>query len=511
MTEHQEDRQALQARAIKGVSWTMIHTMVSVPVAFVVNVLIARILGVVDYGRLAYLSSIMDIASGVAASAISMGLIQFGSKAHARGDTDQVVGLLSRSQGFRLLFEFPLIAAVVIATVRIDPALLLAAVVFGVLVPSALSGATTCLLIENKSAAAAQNAMIANLITQAAVLIAALGVGTADAVWSARLAVAAATAALALLWILPSYRTAVLRPRLPHGFPTGFWPFAIPAGAASVLASFVVSRTEVLGLTWMNQEHAAGLFALAFGLAAHLFSPAQALIGPLIPAISSLAEVSPESIRPAFERTVRGAAVIVGFLIGGALPAFTLLVPLIYGSEYQSAMPVLLALGVGSGLMVLSGPIQAFLQARLKGWRLLRINATALLVDVAGMIILIPAFGVWGAVAANLGAALTRMALLLLAELPLLPISWGRFWGLALPTWLGVASGGLSYCAGGLMTHPLVGAVVAGPLGCAFLIAGMWVFRSGLTAADRSAVTHSIPPHLRWAAKLLALTCFRRD
>ena len=41
-------RRELQDRAIKGSMWTVIHTLVSIPLAFIVNVIIARGLGVVE-------------------------------------------------------------------------------------------------------------------------------------------------------------------------------------------------------------------------------------------------------------------------------------------------------------------------------------------------------------------------------------------------------------------------------------------------------------------------------
>lgn len=56
-------RGELQDKAIRGAMWTLLHVAVSLPLAFVVNIVIARVLGVVDYGRLAYLSTVLIIVA----------------------------------------------------------------------------------------------------------------------------------------------------------------------------------------------------------------------------------------------------------------------------------------------------------------------------------------------------------------------------------------------------------------------------------------------------------------
>ena len=61
------------------------HTAISMPLAFVVNIVLARVLGVEDYGRLAYLTSILAIVNSIIAMGVGTGVVQFGSKAHAAG------------------------------------------------------------------------------------------------------------------------------------------------------------------------------------------------------------------------------------------------------------------------------------------------------------------------------------------------------------------------------------------------------------------------------------------
>ena len=501
------NRSKLQSLAVAGASWTMIHTLVSVPLAFLVNIAVTRLLGVVDYGRLAYLSTIMDVVGGLISLGVGVGLLQFGAKAHAAGRRDEVRSLLSKTQGFRLLIDVPILTLVVLAITQTSPLLLAIAIVFGVVAPAALSGAPTCLGIENKTAAAAQNAMIVNVLTQIAVLAAAFWIGTSDAVWAARLALGGVAVATALFWIAPDYRRSVLRPNWPRHFPTGFWGFAIPAGLAGVVGNLVVSRTEVLALEGMNQQAAAGLFALAFGLAGHIFAPAQALIGPLVPAVAGLREVEPDAVAPAFERTVRASATVVALMLAAAVPLFAVLVPLIYGEAFRPSAPVFVALAVGNAVLVLAGPVQAFVQARLSGWPLLWTNLIALGVDVLLMLALIPVLGIWGAVVANLTAALIRLVLLLRGELRGLELGWAVLLRNASPLALGIASCIAAWLLGSSLSaqaglNSVVAAVAAGLLGAALLVGLVRLTGSGLTRADADAIVRGLPAALARPGRL---------
>ena len=507
VSDHGLSRAELQDRAVQGALWTLLHTLLGVPIAFVVNIVIARVLGVVDYGRLAYLSTIMDVVGGIISLGIGTGLIQFASKAHAAGRTHEVVGLLRKTQGFRVLVTGPILSVVVLVIANVDPWLVAAALLFGIAIPSFFGGAPACFAVENKTATGAQNAMVINIVTQALVLLAALALGTADAIWVTRLAMGGIAVAVAMFFIAPAYRRAIIRPTLPLGFPAGFWRFALPAGFAGVLASLVTSRTEVLALTWLNQPAAVGVFALAFGLVGHLLGPAQSLLGPLVPAVSGLHEVDPDAVGRAFARTLRASSTIVAILTAAALPALAFLVPLIYGAEFEEVPPVLLALGIAGGLMVVAGPAQAFLQARLRGGRLLVINIIALVVNVLLMVLFIPPFGVWGAVVANVGASATQVGMLVIGEVRAIGLSWSRALASGLPTVLGAAvSVSVWMAVGALGLAHLLAAFAAGVLGLVGVTLLLWVTRSGLSAGDTAAISRVLPGWLaRLASPWLAL------
>lgn len=492
------DRRALQDKAIRGAAWTMIHTVTSVPIAFAVNILLARILGVAHYGRLAFLMTLMDVVSGVVALGVTTGTLQFGAKAHASGHRDEVRALLSKSQGFRLVFVAPVLTIVVVMVAHVELPILILALVFGVWVPGFFDGATTCLAIENKSAEAAKNAMVVNLLRQAGVVAALLLGGSADVIWAARLALGSIGVGLALLVVDSSYRAAVLRPQLPRHLPSGFWKFVVPTAIASLISTLALSRTEVFFLQWFSDAAAVGVFALAFGLASHIFSPAQALVGPLIPAISGLREVDSAAIVPAFFRTLRTSVIVVGVLCVVGVPALALLIPTLYGSAFGTSAAMFVALSISAGMLVAGAPVGAFVLGRLAARTILIVDVVALVVDVGLAVSLIPIMGGWGAVIANMGGALTLLGLLVNSEVRALGLSWRQLLGVTRSLYLAFTTCVLAWLAvRGLALPALVGAVVAPVAATIVWVFAVRVLRAGLSAGDITALERAVPARLR--------------
>ncbi|UUZ44041.1 oligosaccharide flippase family protein [Janibacter limosus] len=493
----------LQDRAVRGFAWTMIHTVIAIPIGFGVNLLLARVLAPEGYGRLAFLTELIAIAGSVPAMGLTPAMIQFGSKAHAAGRKEEVAGILSSSQGFRLLVVAPLLTALVLLVVDVPWLFLVVAVAFGVWLPAFLDGGPITLFIENKSEVGAQIAMVSNIVVQTCVVASLLWFGTADSVWATRVIATAVGIGLALFAVASRYRRAVLSPRLPRHFPEGFWRFAIPTGTAGLIGSLVASRTEVIFLQWLSTPTQVGLFALAFGVSTHIFAPAQALTGPLIPAVSGLREVGPDRVALAFRRTLRASSTIASLLVAAAVPALTLLLPLLYGRDFRDAAPVLPVLGLVGGLAVSTGPVTAFVLARLSARLMLVANIVALVVDVVLAVALIPSMGLWGAVIANAAGTLTRLTVLLWSETRALRVRPASVVAALLPTVIGALGCTLARLVSGQLPVPVLAqAVVAALVAVTFLIAGMRLTRTGLTRADVAAVERALPRRLEVAGKV---------
>lgn len=506
------NRGDIQRRAVQGVSWTLIHTVVSIPVAFIGTLIVARVLGVVDFGRLAYLTTLMEIVGAVLSAGLGTALVQFGARRHSTSRYGEVEHLLAISQGFRLIIFAPLLIIAVVLVVDVPPPLMLIAIVFGILLPNYFGEASSGLAIENKTAADAKLAMVSNLVTQAAVVAAVLIVGQADAVWATRIAAAGLAAVLALIPLRASYRRAVLRPKLPRRFPTGFWSFAIPTGVSLLVAQLVMSRTEVVILEAMSAPEAVGVFALAFGVAGNVFAPARAFTGPLIPALSSLSETTDSTtMGRAFARTLRASSTVSGILIAGGIPAIAVLVPVLYGTDFAGAALPVVVLGCAGGIAVASTPVMAFTLARLSARHLLVVNVVALVVNVAAALLLIPPLGVWGAVFANIAGVLTRMVILLEGEARALKIHLSTVLRMLMPVACGIAAAWLSWGVAVLAQLPaVVEAFICGIVGVGVVVILLRVFGTGIDPGDARAILDGMPRALVPVARPLIALLTRR-
>ena len=503
----------LQDRAIRGFTWTIINTIVVLPIAFIVNLLVARLLGVVDYGRLAFLTSIMETASGVVMLGVHPALVQFGARAHAQGRRAEVVALLGKTQGFRILVAAPILTLVVALVITdIEPWLKVTAIAFGVVVPAALDGATACLAIENKSAANAKAVLLGSLLTQAAVLVAVLTVAQANVVWSARLIATSSVVIFALFPVAADYRRGVLRAQWPRALPAGFWRFGISTGIAAVLGTLVSSRSEVLVLSWLSDPASVGAFALAFGLATHIYAPAQAMLGPIVPAIAGLRETSPDSVADAFSRVLRGAATLVALLSAIVLPAFATLVPTLYGPSYNGVAPLLLALGITGGAVVIGGGVGAFVLARLSARTILQANILGLIVDFLIAFALIPSLGAWGAVLASTAATGTGLVILLKSERDSLGMPWPDVLRDLAPALIGLLVGAGAWGVSTRVPVALMASALAASVGLVGVVVLLWLSRTGLKREDVGAVSRTLPiKALPAARRVFGLVTFRRS
>src|SRR5437588_10920042 len=102
----------IQRRAVAGSVWTALHSLLSVPLAFVANAVVARALGPAAYGSLAFYLLTYTVAFQVTNLGVSDGVIQWGAGAYARGDVGTVQGLLRKSLGYHVMFQFPMLCAV---------------------------------------------------------------------------------------------------------------------------------------------------------------------------------------------------------------------------------------------------------------------------------------------------------------------------------------------------------------------------------------------------------------
>lgn len=498
---------------ISGTAWTALHVAVSVPIAFLVNVVVARSLGTIDYGRLAILTTVLALATAAASLGVGPALMQFVTKATEANRPQEVHGLVAGTQGYNLLVAAPAVSLVVWLVVDVSWPLLALAIVFGIFGPALLQVGPVLLATQHRSDRVAQLAIVSNLAIQAAVVVTVLVYPTSAAVWVARIVATGTLMVLPMLVLSPRLRRAAVRPGAPWSLPRAFWAFAIPTGAAALVSQLVTDRVQIFFLERLGDAAAVGLYALAFGLAAQILAPVQAAVGPLLPAFAALRERGERPAREALLRVTRVASVATGCLLAFALPALAALVPWIYGAEFAPAAGYFVVMACAAGMVVVGSASYASLMARLRGGTYLRINVVALVVMVGTALVAIPWWHAWGAVASMVLGTLVRALTMVALEVreyrvsgPQLGAAFAPVTAASLIVCLVWFVGGSAVAALPAVLTALVGAVTSG---CAFLVV-LRLGRLGLRDEDRESLVASVPGRLRGPASALLPTVSRR-
>lgn len=483
----------LQRRAARGVTWSTATTVVSLPLAIVVSVVLARSLGAHEFARFAYLSFLVPLLLNISDLGMSHAALREASRSFAEGKLADTRNILGKALGWNLL-RLPLACMLVLAVAR--PGLPVALLLVGGLALTFVGSALLfALQAENRGAANAQLGFFQNLVSSAGGMTAAMVGASGTTVWAITFVSVAIVVPGWLLVANPALRRAALTPKLPSKLPAGFWRYAIAALMLALLSTLVFSRSEIVILEALEEQQALAIFALAFGLAQRLTTPVDTLLGPLIPALSGLASAHPDRLRRGFGRALRLSAAAVAFLAGAAVVGTTLAAPILFGPEYQGTGTVFAALAAVSLLRAAAQPYIAVAHAVGLLAGLVRVNGIALVVDVALAILLIPPLGVWGAVIANVVAGCLALALSIgvtmqaagsirEAEVPV-----GRLLGVI---GLSVA---VAYACGvlGGTVDPVVGALTAYAAGtCCFLVLAK-LSGGMLTEADAAVLLDVLP------------------
>jgi O-antigen/teichoic acid export membrane protein len=278
-----------------------------------------------------------------------------------------------------------------------------------------------------------------------------------------------------------------------------FWRYSLFSWASGLVALLVYSRSEIFLLQVFDKKAALGLFALAFGLSQVITAPADAMLHALLPAVSGLLSAWPERALDAFERSTRVSVLLCGGVAALVVPLLVFAAPLIYGRGFISAGWLFVPLALVSTFQSVNNPVLAFVNGRQRGGLILKASTAGLLVDVTIAVTLIPPFGAWGAVVANVAGQL--VALIWLAATEPLAITHGLTGLMRLyrPFLFGVAIAGIALVIGAVLqpsSAALAAAVASGVGGGLYLLA-VRVTRTGLTLEDRDALVGAMSTSIR--------------
>jgi O-antigen/teichoic acid export membrane protein len=257
-----------------------------------------------------------------------------------------------------------------------------------------------------------------------------------------------------------------------------------------MIALLVFSRSEIFLLKAFHKEAALAVFALAFGISQQLTAPADAMLHALLPAVAGVLSAWPERAAAAFDRATRVSALACGGLTVAVVPLLVFLVPVIYGSGFQTAAWLLIPLALVSCFQSVNNPVTAFANARRRAALILGANAAALVVDVAVAVALIPPFGAWGAVVANTAGQLVALGAVASSEPLLRSRRREALTSTYRPFLASVAIVAATLPLGVVVRDwsPAGAALVASAVGSVAYVTVLRLWRCGLTTGDRDAV-----------------------
>jgi O-antigen/teichoic acid export membrane protein len=397
-----------QLHAARGAFWTLVYVVSAIPLALVANVVVSRSLGPTGFGRVAVYVIVLGVVSELSNLGYSTAAIRWGTAAWARGDRDFYRSTLSKSLGWHLFVQAPLLAAVAVILGGLSTPSLIAPLIVGVVLPCATSSAALLLTMKSRTDRLAQLSLLNVTLVQASTMVAAVLTGDAESTWVATLLAGGFGSAVLFAALSGEEKKDALRIQRPQRHPDGFTRFAVLSGANSVLQTLVATRSEVVILAALGYGAETGQFALAFGVAGMVTAPVNALIGPLVPAAIGLLETAPDRAHEAYLRALQVSGMFTGIVLGVVVPAVAMLFPFLYGDPYVESVALFLALAACSCVVSVTNPALAFLNAMGVAGALVRRSVAALTVNVALALTLIPLVGLWGAVAANAVGALAN-------------------------------------------------------------------------------------------------------
>ena len=496
-------RGELQRRALSGSFWTLVSVGLSLPLGLIANTLIARHLGPLEYGNLAFLLLVQTLALQISEFGFVVAQTQWGVEATIQGDRVRARRLLSQGFGFRLLVQLPILCLSGLVVLRNHGAAAQLAWFLVSLAYVPLVSVSMALLFENRMTVIARLTTFVNVIVQVGIVTAALATDSALPVALTRMGLGLLLHGATVFIVSGADRRAGLRPALPFPMPLGFRRFAVSAGLTAALSVLVYSRSEVMVLRLYGEVAAAGLFAVAFGLSQQLTAPVDALLAPLLPAVTGLVAAHPDHARRGTLRAIRYFALLTGAMVA-VLPALVLAVPLLFGPAFERAAPLLLPLGLSSTFQSLASPVTLLAYARRQGRTLVVATGVALGLDLIAAFSLIPLSSLWGAVAANVLGQLTATGILVVAGVRAEQIPLTQLLRQVRPWLLGAMSIPFSFLladavpvSSGAVT-PVV-ALVSG------LVAFLMLLRlggGGLERHDQEAMLGVVPLPLRGVARM---------
>ena len=387
----------------------VVATVVSGGIAVVLSVVLARALGPDEYGRYAYLTYLLALVAALTTLGVPLTVMQLATAAHGTGNSERARHTLSSGTTAAVVGAGAM--AAVLVPVAGLPLPWAVALVAGILATQWLSAAAVLLVATARVSRAALVTVVTSVGSLATVYVIARRDLDAERAFALLTAQAVLFVPVTLLivrgaWVRPLLTLGPLRPYLNR---RSFENWVVGVGTLTVFA-----RLEILALQRFDTSEHVAVYSLAFGLAARLATPVEAILAPLLPSLVNLHErEETERLRVAVRRATVAMSAIGGLFAAGALPCVLAVIPVLYGDRFTAVQLPFLALGWLVLLKCLTLPATSVLLASRRQAVLVKATLLALAVDIALAVALVPWASVSGAVVANTAAQVTSTAVVL--------------------------------------------------------------------------------------------------
>lgn len=376
--------------------WTSASALIGVPIAVVTTVLLARTLAPSGFGAYALYGFLLTSLGALADLGYGSALLRRGALAAGTGDEAALLRAVRAGTTWSLL-QLPAVAGIgllVLPSTRAGLVYALAAACsLGALGPSHY------LVMTSNLKRSSQLKVATALVSSIATVWVAAASGRADLTFAVAALASTLPTFAQVVAVPPRLRRAVFTPG-----PLGLDRHDLLFGAGNLLhgqlSGFVFSRSELLFFT-PAQSGARGGFAAAQTLAARCTLLIDALLGNLSTALTSVSGRG----RDHLHRTMQliSDTVVLLLLVASplALAALVVLSEPVLGRGYAEVGAPAVALGAVSLLQSGAAPLLSLRFAERSIRPVLMAGAVSAAVDVAAAAALVPAHGLWGAVAAN--------------------------------------------------------------------------------------------------------------
>jgi O-antigen/teichoic acid export membrane protein len=496
---------------IRGSLWTLVTAVTGVPVAFAVNLVVARALGPSGYGRIATYAAVVGVATIVLNLGISQATVQWIAEMQLGDFGPKRLNLIRNCVGYHALLEGPAAAAVVFFMLRDSRPWVWIGAGLAMLATCAIGTSSVILTASARNSSAAKIALAANLALQATTIVVALATRSANATYGAMVIAGVLGPAMGYFLLRSDDRRAFFHPLVLKRLPAGFVRYGFSACGAALVGTLVFGRSEIFVLQWHGLSFAAGIFALATGLSGQITIPMDSVMGPLLPTATRLLAAAPARATETASRSLRVTSVLASFTMATAIPTVYIAIPLLFGRRFELARSPFLLLGLVSCLQSVTVPLSMLVYATRKASSVLRINLICVAVDAGLAVGLVPVLGLWGAVIANSAAQVLSLGLLIIVAVREVGIDAKAVYFACRPLILGLAAAGLAVMVALLVPAPIGVLLIVAPLiGFTALAIGFRRLPTwAISAVDGALVEASLPVWLRipyrWIARIFSI------